>query len=130
MRFRVPRELPRFKEVATRLVHRWPTKNGSLPQVGDYIMMTRNGSDTMFFNTGRPFGFLFREKFGHFIWRCEDGGLRFALLSRPDCFVEYHPKGMAPGSLAQSLPSDLSRREPFRAARLEDSWYLTQIRSP
>ena len=130
MRFRVTREVPRFKEVATQLQYRWPTKNGSLPQMGDYVMTTRNGSDKMLFTTPPAVLYPFHETFGNVIWPCEDGGLRFALHSRGDCFVEYHPNDTAPETLSPPVPSDLSRREPLRAVRLEHSWYLTQYSLP
>ena len=128
LQFRLRRGLPHFKAVASQLLERSPTTNGALPNAGEYLVSTNTHPDVLFFSSTSIDEYPFRESFGPFIWRMEDGGVRFSLAHRSQTVLEYHPGGQMPSRTTKS--SSNNECWLVRTIELEKSWYLAHYSAP
>ena len=122
---RLKRDLHKFKNAAGKLLKRWPTENGSLPEAGQYLAFPLKHPDTILIQGVVARGCPFRETIGFFVNNTPNGGLRFSLYGKDEQdWVEYHPDGQGPQSFVLSARDMELRLE--RVVKLEKYWYWTR----
>lgn len=121
VRQRITNDLPRFERALEPLLQEWPTRTGTLPEIGKFFAHEqRPGKLT-------PLGkmqYETREGFGADIEKLPDGGVRFGLSPHHLFQLEYHPPGSS-GPQAK-IPGDDWTSYLTRSDRIKEHWYLTQ----
>lgn len=124
IRYRVSNDLPRFQRALEPLLQEWPTKSGTLPEIGKYFAHEeRPGRLTPLGKTQ----YRTYERFGADIEQLPDGGVSFTLSPHYLYLLEYHP----PGSTGpqEKISGDNWTSHLVRSDRIAEGWYLTQYDS-
>lgn len=119
-KFRIKRELPSLKAIAGRLREEWPTKEGTLPGLGDY-QLDPSAPDYLLLS-GSQSKYPMREKVAGSVQRSKHGAILFQV--ERDAFVEYHPDGRSPRSFSEPFSDFSVRRNLIHTDILEQHWYL------
>lgn len=124
LELRVRRALPRFKKAAAHLLCQWPIQSGSLPEAGEYYVVS-GSPERLFVPSAPSTRCVFGETFGPFIRRLKKGGIQFTLPYQCEWVIEYHPND------GPARPYRLSgtEHEVVEAIDLEPCWYLVRYRS-
>lgn len=123
-RHRISNDLPRFQRALEPLLQEWPTKSGTLPEIGKFFAHEqRPGKLT-------PLGkmqYQTDERFGADVEKLPDGGVRFALGPHYLFYLEYHPpESSGPQEI---IPDGGWTSHLIRSDRITMDWYLTQYDS-
>ncbi|WP_417392812.1 hypothetical protein [Gimesia sp.] len=124
VRYRVSNDLPRFQRALEPLLQEWPTKSGTLPEIGKYFAHEeRPGRLTPLGKTQ----YRTYERFGADIEQLPDDGVSFTLSPHYLYLLEYHPPGSTGPQVKISGDNWISHL--VRSDRIAESWYLTQYDS-
>lgn len=140
-RWRVRQLLPDLKKDASILLSQWPTKDGSLPFLGEFavnkddLALDKNGQWQAIMPLGqldpsKPFPV--RARVWPLIYKKNDGRLFFCMNSKGyRTWVEYRPDESEPHPFLNSVKFDGTAHEvPLTSIRLEPHWFLVSTISP
>jgi hypothetical protein len=90
-----------YKQDANVLLARWPTKNGTLPHSGRFVVDPNNVDSILI--AGWDIDTTCTHTYGPLVSQASDGGLIFDYF---DDKIEYHPNECKPTSFTQTIRGD------------------------
>ncbi|WP_417386180.1 hypothetical protein [Gimesia sp.] len=120
VRYRVSKNLPRFEKALKPLLEKWPTKSGTLPEIGKFFANEGLPGQVFLHDTTR---YESEETMGSFISKLPDEGISFTLEPHYLFRLEYHPPESGP---LKKVRGRFWTEHLTRSDRIAEGWYLTQ----